>query len=371
MIVALGLVVLSSAGQTNGLRLYHDAFFFLKRQAFFVCLGVPWAWMLSKFDYHNLRDNTFLTYFIYAVIVLFLCLALFFPPINGSRRWIPLKIFNLQPSELAKVMSVIIVAMWTDRLRWQIREFVRGALIPALFIAAMAGLVVAEPDFGSTMVIVVAGALTMFLAGTKLLHLFSLAMIAAPLLVALIMHNANRMARIAAYLKDHFGIIIKTAADVTSKAVDNAGYQGHHALVALQNGGIWGVGLNNSMEKKSYLPEMHTDMIFAIGGEELGLLFSLGLVILWVIFFILSLNIAKHSADRFGKLIVVGMAFILFFQTFFNIGVVCGALPMKGMALPFFTYGGTNILCAFTAVGLILSVGRYAYSSGKRVYHRG
>lgn len=371
LIVALGLVVLSSAGQANGARLYHDAFFFFKRQILFVCIGAPWAWVLSKFDYHHLRDNTSLTYFGFAVLVLLLALTLFFPPINGSRRWIPLKVFNLQPSEIAKLMSVIIVAMWTDRLRWQIGEFRRGAMIPVLFIGILAGLVICEPDFGSTMVIILAGGVTMFLAGTKIVHLAVFASAAIPVFGYLVYKNANRMARIAAYFKEHYDITINVAQEVTSKAVDNAAYQGHHALVALQNGGIWGVGLNESMQKHMFLPEAHTDMIFAIGAEELGLLFSVGLVILWVAFFALSFNIAKNSVDRFGKLLVFGMAFILCFQTFFNIGVVCGALPMKGMALPFFTYGGTNILCAFTAVGLILSVGRYAYNSGKRIYRRG
>lgn len=371
LIVALGLVVLSSAGQANGARLYHNPFHFFNRQLIYVLISAPWAWMLSKLDYHIFRDKPALTYFGFTVLMLLLVLTLCFPPVNGSRRWIPLKIFNLQASEIAKLMSVIIVAMWTDRLRWQIGEFTRGALVPVLFIGGMAGLVIAEPDFGSTMVIVLAGGVTMFLAGTKITHLAIFASGAIPIFGYLVYKNANRMARIAAYMKEHYDVTINVAAEVSSSAVDNAGYQGHHALVALQNGGIWGVGLNESMQKHMFLPEAHTDMIFAIGGEELGLIFSVGLVLLWVIFFSLSYYIAKHATDRFGKLLVFGMAFILCFQTFFNIGVVCGALPMKGMALPFFTYGGTNIFCAFTAVGLILSVGRYAYSAGKKVYRRG
>ncbi|MCQ2368397.1 MAG: putative lipid II flippase FtsW [Kiritimatiellae bacterium] len=367
-IVTLGLVVLSSAGQANGVRLHHDAFFFFKRQLIFVAAGIPLAYFISRFDYHHLRDNMSLTFFAYAALIALLILALCFPPINGSRRWIPMKIINLQPSEIAKIMSVIIVAMWTDRLKWKIDRFVKGAVIPTLLMGVMAALVMLEPDFGSTMVIALAAFLTMFLAGTKLLHLVAMASMAAPMFIYKIVRNANRMARIAAYMGRDTAI---GGADVSSTAIDNAAYQGHHALVSLHNGGIWGVGLNESMQKHSFLPEMHTDMIFAIGAEELGLIFSLVVVALWVAFFVLSLYIAYHATDHFGKLIAVGMAFVLFFQTFFNIGVVCGALPMKGMALPFFTYGGTNILCAFAAVGLILSVGNYAAAEYERKHRRG
>ena len=129
------------------------------------------------------------------------------------------------------------------------------------------------------------------------------------------------------------------------------------SLVAISRGGVLGVGLMKSMQKQNYLPEAWTDFIFAVGAEEMGVAFSVAVVLLFAAFFLLSVYIARKAADRFGRLLVVGMAFIVFFQAMFNIGVVCEALPTKGMALPFFSYGGTNMLASFFAVGTILSVG--------------
>ena len=136
--------------------------------------------------------------------------------------------------------------------------------------------------------------------------------------------------------------------------------------MALKNSEIWGVGLMQSLQKHKYLPEHHTDFIFAIGAEELGIIFSIGVMVLFILFFALSLYIAHSSTDRFGKFLAYGMAFIIFSQAIFNIGVVCEAFPTKGMALPFFSYGGTNLVASFFAVGTILSVGIHSQREKKR-----
>jgi cell division protein FtsW len=174
--------------------------------------------------------------------------------------------------------------------------------------------------------------------------------------------NANRMARIAAFA----GIKLDVGAEVMDAATERAAYQAHQALVAIGNGGLLGVGLNQSMQKHYYLPEAHTDFIFAIGAEELGLVFSAVVVLLFVAFFALAVYIARTATDRLGRFLAMGMAFIIFFQAMFNIGVVCEALPTKGMALPFFSYGGTNMVSAFFAVGTILSVGIRSLNDSKR-----
>ena len=177
-----------------------------------------------------------------------------------------------------------------------------------------------------------------------------------------VLTNANRMARIAAF----FGIKLNLGAEVVDAAAKRAAYQADMALAAIGNGGIWGVGLGESMQKQLYLPEAHTDFVFAVGAEELGLIFSIGVLLLFAAFFAISVYIARRAYDRFGRFLVVGMAFIIFFQAMFNLGVVCKALPTKGMALPFFSYGGTNLLCTFFAVGTILSVGIHSYRDRQR-----
>jgi cell division protein FtsW len=218
-----------------------------------------------------------------------------------------------------------------------------------------------EPDFGSVMVVGLVGFLVMLVSGTRLLHMAPFAVAGAGVVAYRVLTNANRMARMAAF----FGIKLDVGAEVLDAAAERAAYQANMALAAIGNGGIWGVGLGESMQKQLYLPEAHTDFVFAVGAEELGLPFSVGVLLLFAAFFAISVYIARNASDRFGRFLVAGMAFIIFFQAMFNIGVVCKALPTKGMALPFFSYGGTNLLCSFFAVGTILSVGIHAYRDKK------
>ena len=147
----------------------------------------------------------------------------------------------------------------------------------------------------------------------------------------------------------------------------NAAHQLNQALVAIQRGGLSGVGFNKSMQKQYYLPEAHTDFIFAIGAEEWGLVFSLVLLALFVVFFVCGVRIALRAPDRLGRLFAFGATFLIFFQALFNIGVVTGVLPTKGLALPFISYGGTNLVTALVAVGLLFNVGRQSQSSQPRL----
>ena len=351
-LVALGLVVLSSASEANGLRIHGDPYFFMKRQFAYLCCGVFIAVCAALFDYHRWRDNAWLAWLFYIIVIALLVAVFGFKAVNGSHRWIALGPLRLQPSEFAKLATVILISVWLDRLGWKVELFMKGALWPAVIIGAIALPILLEPDFGSVMVVGFVGFLIMFVAGTRFLHLVPFLAVGVGVFAYKVLTNANRMARIAAFL----GIKINLGAEVMDKAADHAAYQANMALAAIGNGGIWGVGLGESMQKQLYLPEAHTDFVFAIGAEELGLPFSISVLLLFILFFAIAVYIAR-KADRFGRFIVVGMAFVIFFQAMFNIGVVCKALPTKGMALPFFSYGGTNLLSSFFAVGTILSVG--------------
>jgi cell division protein FtsW len=166
------------------------------------------------------------------------------------------------------------------------------------------------------------------------------------------------MNRILSWVKDMFLHSAAQGAAVMSDKEKAAAEQVNAALVAIRNGGVTGVGFNKSSQKLYYLPEAHTDFIFAIGAEELGLVFSLVLLALYVTFFVCGIIIAARSPDRLGRLLAYGMSFLLFFQVLFNIGVVTKCLPTKGIALPFVSYGGTNLLTALVAVGMLFNVGR-------------
>lgn len=364
-IVALGLIILSSASEANGLRLYGDAYYFLKRQAIYVVAGVVVAVVVAAFDYRKWRDHPSLTYLFCSVVFALLIAVLFCRAINGSHRWIALGPIRIQPSEFAKLATVIAISVWMDKAGWRVELFMRGAFWPAAIIGLIAVPILLEPDFGSVMVVGLVGFMVMLVAGTRFwLHMLPLAFIGMTVLAVKVATNANRMARIAAF----FGVKLDVGAEVVDAAAERAAYQVKQALVAIGNGGIWGVGLNQSMQKHYYLPEAHTDFIFAIGAEELGLLFSAGVLVLFLLFFFLSVYIAAKASDRFGKFLVMGMMFIIFFQAMFNIGVVCNGFPTKGMALPFFSYGGTNMISAFFAVGTILSVGIHSYRDKKRQF---
>ena len=363
-IVALGLVVLSSASGANGLRLHKDAYFFMKRQFVYLAVGLIVCTVTALVDYRIWRRQAWLLWTLFGITILLLLAV--FPPIgraiNGSYRWINLGFFNLQPSELAKLVTVLVVAFLVNRAAWRVDLFSHGALPAYLCVGALALPVLFEPDFGSTLVIGLVAVLVMYVGGIKIMHFLPLGFLGFGGLVYRVIENPNRMARIAAWM----GVKMSIGTQVADAAAKNAEYQGDMALAAIGNGGLWGVGLNQSMQKHYYLPEAHTDMIFAIGAEELGIIFSVGTLLLFCLFFAFSIHIARKASDPFGRLLVVGMAFVIFFAAIFNIGVVCEALPMKGMALPFFSYGGTNMISAFFAVGTILSVGIHSYRDRKR-----
>ena len=348
-LVALGLVVLSSASEANAMRLHGDAYFFIKRQFSYLVVGVALAVAVAMFDYRKWRDTEVLTWLFFAVVMVLLVVVLGTRAINGSHRWISLGPLRLQPGELAKLLTVIVLAVWLDKASWKVELFMRGAFWPAVLIGIIVGPVLAEPDFGSSMVICAVGGLLMFVAGTRILHLVPFAISGVLGICSLIYMNKNRMDRLFDESKQ---------------------YQVKMALAAIGNSDIWGVGLGESMQKHLYLPEAHTDFVFAVGAEELGIVFSVSVVLLFLAFFALSVYIARKAQDRFGRFLVIGMAFIIFFQAMFNIGVVCKALPTKGMALPFFSYGGTNLLSAFFAVGTILSVGIHTYREKKHALMR-
>ena len=361
-IVALGLIVLSSAGEANSIRLHHgDAYYFMRRQFEYCGIGVLLCIGVALFDYRRWRNMPALTVLFFAVVFVLLLCVFGFKAINGSHRWISLGPVRLQPSEFAKIVTVIATAAWLDRSGWRVETFLRGALWPSVFIGVLALPVMLEPDFGSTMVIGFAGFLMMVLAGTRILHLLPFLSIGIAAFVYKVVTNANRMARLVSF----FGVKLDVGPEVLDAASRRAAHQAEQALAAIGNSDIWGAGLGQSMQKHLYLPEAHTDFIFAVGAEELGIVFSVFTVLLFSAFFALSVYIARKATDRFGRYLVIGMAFIIYFQAMFNVGVICKALPTKGMALPFFSYGGTNLLSAFFAVGTILSVGIHTYRDSK------
>ncbi len=362
-LVALGLVVLSSASEIKSQAVYHHSWHFVTRQIIYIAIGLAGAVTVALIDYRRWRDQWPLT-FAFSLAVIAALLAVFmFPAIKGSQRWIPLGGVNFQPSEFAKLATALALSVWLDRAGWRVELFKKGALYPTLILGAFALPILMEPDFGSVMVVCAVGFMLMFVAGTRILHMLPFAAAGAGVFVWELIHNPNRMARMAAFIGAGAG-------EAASGAVDSAAYQSGMSTYAIYRGGAFGVGLGRSMQKQNYLPEAWTDFIFAVGAEEMGLVFSIGVVALFLFFFALSVYIAIKAQDRLGRFLALGMAVIVFFQAMFNIGVVCEAFPTKGMALPFFSYGGTNMVSSLLAVGFIFSVGIHSLNAKRRPFTR-
>ena len=365
-LVAIGFVVLSSAGSPVGYRKYHDFYYFLKQQGRWLAIAMPLFLAAVFFDYRKWREHRWLTVLMYVSVVIALAAVFGFRPINGSRRWLMLGPIHIQPSEFAKIAVVITMSVFLDRAGWRIELFWKGALRALAIIAVPMLLAVFEPDFGSTMVIALSGGVLMFIAGMRWRHMILLGVAGTVLVGSLLLSNGNRMRRISAWMpetaKVHLSAWCPWLGDLTVSTEDarEANHQLDQALIAIRNGGETGLGYCNSRQKERYLPENHTDFIFAIGAEEWGVGFSLLMLSLFVTVFVCGMIIAAKSCDRLGRLMAFGMTFLIFFQAMFNMGVVTGLLPTKGLALPFISYGGTNLMTALIAVGVLINISRQA-----------
>lgn len=347
ILLGLGIVLLATASAVRAQGLYADPHFFVKRQLMWLALSVAVVFVLSRFDYHWWKETPLLPVGFYVVVVV--ALVLVFCPgiggkVKGSCRWLNLGPLRMQPSEFAKILTVVAMGVWMDRIGWRVRQFWKGAFFPAAGLAVIAGLLVMEPDFGSTLVVAVVGGALMFVVGTRLFYLAGIGLGGIALVGTVIAANANRMGRITAWLHGE-------------ESTSSAAYQLQQAILAFKNGGPWGVGFNQSIQKYNYLPEAHTDFIFAIGGEEFGFTFSIAVVLAYAVILVCGILISMRAPDRLGRLLAFGMTLLLVFQAAFNIGVVTGCLPTKGLALPFISYGGTNLITALFAVGTLLNVG--------------
>ncbi|MBA3387130.1 MAG: putative lipid II flippase FtsW [Verrucomicrobiota bacterium] len=324
---------------------HNDVYFFVKRQAVWLGVGLLVCTIAAFMDYH-FWARTWWIWFAVAAAALALC---FVPHIgmriNGSRRWIGFGGFTLQPSEMAKLASVFFLAFWFSRNEKNSARFLKGFVIPLAVVSILLALIVTEVDLGTTSLIGATALVMMFVAGTNpiILGILSLSGVAGILFVAIAI--PERMARLTAFLHPEL-------------YKDDAGLQQMQALIAWGSGGIEGLGLGNGRQKMMYLPYAHTDFIFPMIGEELGLRVSLVVVFLFLVIIVCGTMIALHAKDRFGLLLGSGIVSLLALQAAVNIGVTTSLLPNKGLPLPFISYGGSNLAACLFGVGILLSIYR-------------
>jgi len=342
--LVIGIVMLFStsafARDSHG-----DVYFFMKRQVVWLGVGLVVCTVAALVDYH-FWQRTWWIWFGLALIALTLC---FVPHvgmrINGSRRWVGLGPVTFQPSEIAKVATIFFLAWWFARYEKGAGRIWQGFVIPFAIVVTLLLLIVLEVDLGTTALIGATMFVIMFVAGTNpvLLGLLSLGGLGGILFVAT--HMSERMARLSAFMDPE-------------RFKDDAGLQQMQALIAWGSGGMEGLGLGNGRQKMLYLPYAHTDFIFPMIGEELGLRVSLLVVFLFVVIIVCGMMIALHAKDRVGLLLGCGIVSLLGLQAAVNIGVTTSLLPNKGLPLPFVSYGGSNLAACLFGIGVLLNIYR-------------
>jgi len=279
--------------------------------------------------------------------VLMLALVLFTGKVNGARRWFKFGGMSLQPSEFAKVALIIALAWYGEHFQRQMPQWKRGILIPGLLIGLTVGLIFKEPDVGNALVLASVSGILLLIAGIRLKYFLPPVLAVAVGVGVFIYHNPMRSERIYSWLH-----LEETRRD--------KGRQAYEAMVALGSGGLTGKGLGDGRQKLGFVPFHHTDFIFSIIGEELGLVATALVVVAFIAIVFCGTYIAMNARDTFGLLLGTGITFLIGLQAFINIGVVTSALPNKGLPLPFISYGGSNLLAMLASVGLLLNIARQA-----------
>ena len=343
-LLVIGIVMLFStsayARDSHG-----DVYFFIKRQAIWIGIGLV-ACIFAALMNYQFWQKTWWLWFAMALAALALC---YIPHIgmriNGSRRWIGYGPITFQPSEFAKIATIIFLAAWFARREKPDGNVLSEFIIPLAIISVPAALVLGEVDLGTTALIGTTAFVVMFIAGTNPLWLGGLAVAGLGGLLVVATQISERMGRLSAFLHPQ-------------NYKDDAGLQQMQALIAWGSGGMDGLGLGNGRQKMLYLPYAHTDFIFPIIGEELGLRFSLLVVLLFVVIIVCGIMIALHARDRFGLLLGCGIVSLLALQAAVNIGVTTSLLPNKGLPLPFISYGGSNLAACMFAIGVLVNIYR-------------
>ena len=348
VLLSAGVVMVYSASAIVAADRFHDPYFFLKKQLFWAVLGAAALWVALRVDYRLLEKAVLPLLIVAGVLLVLVLVPPFGQAINGTRRWIRFGPVSFQPAELAKLALVLYLAAFLAKRRGDLTSFRTGAA-PALAVAGLlAGLVLVQPDLGNCMTLIVVTFGLLYIAGSPGRHLAWVAAPALPLIALAIWMAPYRLRRITAFV------------DPWSDP-RGSGFQIIQSWLALGNGGLVGQGIGGSRQKLFYLPESHTDFIFAIVGEELGFIGAVAMVGLFAVLIWRGLRIGLRAADPFGAYLALGITVLLATQTLVNLGVVTGLLPTKGLPLPFISFGGSALLMTMLATGVLLNISQHAH----------
>jgi len=347
LLLVIGVVMVYSASAVVAFHDYGDSYYYLKRQILFAILGVAAMVATMNLDYHLWKKIA-----VKGVIAGFLLLlAVLIPGVGvvrgGARSWLGIGSFGIQPAEFIKIVLIIYLAKMLSAEKSHITLFFKGLLPPLLIVGAAFGLIMLQPDLGTGVVILGASLLIIYVCGARVIHLGFLGFVGMLGFGGLIATAPYRLLRITGFLnpwKDPLG----------------AGYQIIQSLYAIGPGGLVGLGLGQSRQKFSYLPEPQTDFIFSIVSEELGFIGGCFVLGLFLILVWRGIRTAISAPDKFGSLLAAGIVGMIAIQVIINIGVVIGLMPVTGITLPLISSGGSSLTLMLTAIGILLNISRYA-----------
>lgn len=345
LLLSIGLIMVLSASSPSALSTTDSSYTYFYKQAIFAVAGLFMMWVISNIDYRFYQK-----YYKLAYIIAFLSLlAVLFigKTINGAKRWIYLtETLSFQPSEFVKLLMIIFYAGILVKNRDELNKYGKGFLKHIIMLAPIILLLILQPHFSASIVIIGIVSIMMIIAGCKFWHFLSTgAVIGIPGIIVLILTSAYRLERVVTFL------------DPWKDATDS-GWQVIQSLYAIGSGGLFGAGLGESKQKYLYIPEPHNDFIFSILGEELGFIGCAIVIILFAIFIWRGILIAMKSPDMFGSLIAVGITIQVVIQVIINIAVVTSSMPATGMPLPFFSYGGTSLFILLCEMGILLNISK-------------
>jgi cell division protein FtsW len=346
MVLALvGLVMVFSASAVVAGNRFHDSGYFLKRQLAWLTFGFLLLHVASRVDYIWWKRLSVPLLGLMALLLVMVLIPSLGVAAKGARRWLRLGPISIQPAEMVKLVAVIYLAAYLTKKEDRITSFVSG-LLPVLFvIGVLSGLVLLEPDLGTVVVIGLVTIGLLFLGGAQVKHLLALGLCAVPVVLVLVLGSSYRRQRLLTFLAPW-------------KDASNAGFQITQSFLAFGSGGPFGVGLGEGKQKLFFLPEAHTDFVLALVGEELGLVGTGAIILLFALFVVRGFQIAARARMPFGRYLGVGITLLIGGQALVNAAVATGMLPTKGLTLPFVSYGGSSLVISLLAVGILLNISR-------------
>jgi cell division protein FtsW len=345
VLICIGIVMIYSSSSIYAWERYGDSFYFLKRHLSFLAVGLLLCFLAMVVDYRLLKKYSHVMLWIAFFLLVLVLIPGIGREVSGARRWFRFKFISFQPSEFANLALIVYIADFISRKEDKIKMFLEGFVPVICMLGAVVVLIILQPDLGTVIALSGVALIMLYIGGTRGRYIISLFLCSLPALYLLVFSVPYRRARILAFLDpwmDPQGI----------------GFQIIQSQIALGTGGLFGRGLGHSQQKLFYLPAAHTDFIFSIIGEELGLLGTLGVIVLFTIFIQQGLKIIKSAQNRFGYFLALGLVLMISLKAIINIGVSCGVFPTKGLPLPFISYGGSSLIFDMVSLGILINIAK-------------